>query len=291
MDLPNEQPTNESENTMKHTLKTLERTGISWEAVLGMTTAEAKMLWIAHRISHGLSGVAVPLLTDPDGNQKLAKDKVGWLAWSFSGAPHRTGGTNMCPASTKACRKHCVSFAGKGGLTTVQAARNCRTSFLMTQPVAFMRLLVGEIDKAVIKCEGLDVGMAMRLNAFTDVAWERVVPWLFEMFDTVRFYDYTKRMDREDLPLNYTVTLSATERWNTNRTHLQRALRDTNVAVIFDTPRTQDLPATYYGTPVVDGDKSDLRFKDPDAVIVGLRSKGTLRRDNSLGFAVHVGEY
>ena len=267
---------------MKHTLKTLEADGIDWDAVLGMTTQHARILWGTHR-----GGAPVPLLTAPDANQKIAKDAAA-LTWSLSLAPHRDGGTHVCPASTPACRKHCVSYSGKGRISTVATGRRNRTSFLMTQPVAFMRLLVAEIDKAAAKCEKLGVPMGMRLNAFSDVAWERVVPWLFDMFPDVQFYDYTKRLDREDMPANYTLTVSATERWNTNVTHVRRAVRDHNVAVIFDTPRTQDLPETHAGILVVDGDKSDLRFNDPDGVIVGLRAKGSLRTNNSSGFAVKV---
>lgn len=282
---------------MKHTLRTLED-GIHWEDVLAITLPEAKGTWAAHRVTQGLLNTAPPLMTDPDANQKLAKDQNGWLAWSLSLAAHRTGGTNVCPASTPACRKHCVGFGGKGLYATTKLARQARVSFLMTNPAAFMRLWIAEIDKAVTECEKIGTGCAIRPNAFADIAWERVAPWMFDMFPTVQFYDYTKRLDRgmptvgdnfeHWLPDNYSLTVSATERWNTNQTHVKRVSRDANVAVIFDTKRGHDLPAEYAGVPVVDGDKSDLRFKDPQGVIVGLRAKGTLRSDNSLGFAVEV---
>ena len=157
----------------------------------------------------------------------------------------------------------------------------------MTQPAAFMRLVVDEIDRAATKCERDGIGMAMRLNAFSDVAWERVVPWLFEMFDGVRFYDYTKRTERVALPSNYSLTVSRTER--TSMANVQASIEaGQNVAVIFDTPRSKPLPETYGGVPVIDGDESDLRFKDPDGVVVGLRAKGSLRSDNTSGFAVQV---
>lgn len=273
---------------MKHTLKTLERDGIAWEAVLAITTTEAKAAWAAHRKAGGATPNPTPLLTAPDGNVKLAKVGVdgGVLSYGLSLAPHRDGGTNVCPASTRGCRQHCVSYAGKGDLPTVQLARKLRTSFLMTQPAAFMRLVVDEIDRAALKAEAADVQLAVRLNTFSDVAWERVVPWLFEMFDGVRFYDYTKRYERIDMPANYTLTFSATEATTVGA--IQGMVGHHNVAVVFDTPRSKPLPATYGGVPVIDGDKTDVRWADPDGVIVGLRAKGKLRTDNRHGFAVKV---
>ena len=51
-----------------------------------------------------------------------------------------------------------------------------------------------------------------------------------------------------------------------------------NIAVIFDTKKGEELPAFFWGRPVVDGDKSDLRFLDADNVVVGLRSKGKAKK-------------
>jgi hypothetical protein len=43
-----------------------------------------------------------------------------------------------------------------------------------------------------------------------------------------------------------------------------------NVAVVFK----DKLPSRWMSRPVIDGDKHDLRFKDPSGVIVGLVAKG-----------------
>jgi hypothetical protein len=56
-----------------------------------------------------------------------------------------------------------------------------------------------------------------------------------------------------------------------------------NVAVVFDT-----LPTTYLGRPVVNGDDTDLRFLDPQGVVVGLKAKGRAKKDTS-GFTVIMG--
>jgi len=44
------------------------------------------------------------------------------------------------------------------------------------------------------------------------------------------------------------------------------------------TRRGEELPATYLGIRVVDGDKTDDRTTDPRGVIVGLRAKGAMRK-------------
>ena len=51
-----------------------------------------------------------------------------------------------------------------------------------------------------------------------------------------------------------------------------------NIAVVFDTKKGEDLPPSFWGFDVIDGDKSDLRFLDADNVVVGLRSKGKAKK-------------
>ena len=51
-----------------------------------------------------------------------------------------------------------------------------------------------------------------------------------------------------------------------------------NIAVVFDTKKGEELPSSFWGFPVVDGDKSDLIFLHPTNVVVGLRSKGKAKK-------------
>ena len=55
-----------------------------------------------------------------------------------------------------------------------------------------------------------------------------------------------------------------------------------NVAVVF---RNAELPKTWLGIKVINGDKHDLRFKDTKGCIVGLKAKGKAKKDKS-GFVV-----
>ena len=230
---------------------------------------EAKQAWADHRLANGLSAVAWPLLTDPTGNFKLNKSVVPTYGLALS--PATSSGLNVCPSSTPECRKHCVSYAGKGALARVQRARIVRTTFLAANPQAFLTLLVDEVDRAVLKHGRIN----LRLNTFSDLAWERIAPWLFTRWGSaVAFYDYTKRWERET-PENYQLTLSASER-TSHYAIAGAVVAGRSVAVVVNVRRMDVMPATFGpGLPMVDGDKTDDRTLD-HAVVVGLRPKGTM---------------
>ena len=60
-------------------------------------------------------------------------------------------------------------------------------------------------------------------------------------------------------------------------------------AVVFNTKKSENLPAEYLGYPVVDGDIHDMRFLDSNYSIVGLRAKGLAKSQES-NFVVNVHE-
>ena len=240
---------------------------------------EARERWAAFRHANGRTGAAegrVPLLTAPDGNVKFAKTEAA--VYGLALAPSTVSGHNVCPFSTPACRAGCVAFAGKGEFPKVIEGRVLKTRFLVEDPSAFFTLLVHEIGAAWRKH---GVKLRVRLNTFSDIRWEDVAPEIFEAFPTVRFYDYTKhpRMHRH-APANYHLTYSVSERVSDATLKLlwHAPGETSNSAVVFNTPRSQPLPLTFMGIPVIDGDKSDDRTRDPRGVIVGLRAKGRMRK-------------
>jgi hypothetical protein len=82
-----------------------------------------------------------------------------------------------------------------------------------------------------------------------------------------------------ELPSNYHLTFSRSE---SNESLVDAVLASGgNVAVVF----RGELPASWKGKRVVSGDESDLRFNDPQNVIVGLVEKGKAKKDSS-GFVV-----
>jgi hypothetical protein len=83
---------------------------------------------------------------------------------------------------------------------------------------------------------------------------------------------------RGELPANYHLTFSRKEN---NDAHCDLILSmGGNVAVVFN-----DMPETYKGYKVINGDENDLRFLDEKNVIVGLKAKGKGKKDTS-GFVV-----
>jgi hypothetical protein len=192
--------------------------------------------------------------------------------------------------------------AGSGNaiaFRNVSDARNALTRLLVAHPAAFLRVLVEDVRIANDRARSQGERLALRLNVFSDIAWERVVPELFEIFAAwnVPVYDYTKRLDRFDdvTPTNYTLIASHSERTNlASNPHILHDFisRGINVAVPFDVVQGHPLPATHHGVTVVDGDASDLRHLDPRGVIVGLRSKvtknGKATADTGRGFVLTV---
>jgi hypothetical protein len=95
------------------------------------------------------------------------------------------------------------------------------------------------------------------------------------------FYDYTKNYNhvKKYLGTNYKITFSRSE---VNELDAYRTLKDGgNVAIVFK----NELPETWNGFKVINGDLTDLRYFDPVNVVVGLKAKGDAKKDRS-GFVV-----
>ena len=122
----------------------------------------------------------------------------------------------------------------------------------------------------------------VRLNGTSDILWEKRTN-VIQSHPNIQFYDYTKIVHRFKtvLPLNYDLTYSLHE---TNHHLILRILREGGrAAVVF----RNDLPVSFWGVDVVDGDKTDLRFLDPKGCIVGLKAKGPAKTDFS-GFVQDI---
>ncbi len=217
-------------------------------------------------------------------NQKLDKDVAGLaikLDYSIkisglSLAPSDVSGvTNLCPLASKDCARACIGNTGQFSFDYSQALRTAKTRALVGDPVAFLRMLVAAIARESHNARRQGFGVGIRLNVLSDVPWEILAPWLFSYFADstwrVHFYDYTKIPGRETPP-NYRLTFSRSGR---NLAHVRHELlRGVNVAVVF---AYADLPSSFLGVPVIDGDLHDFRFGDPSGVIVGLKWKSPLR--------------
>lgn len=230
------------------------------------------------------------------GNPKLMKgEKKGYLSFVLHLAPADLSGHNTCPKATAGCKQACLNTAGRGGIfkagestNVIQQARIRKTKQFYESREVFMFDLVHDIQNAIKQAEKKGLTPAFRLNGTSDISWEKypatrmgtVYKNIFEAFPEVQFYDYTKVLGRKTAGIpNYHLTFSNAD-GNINDV-LGAKSAGLNIAVVF----RKDLPATYLGRKVINGDETDLRFLDEANVIVGLKAKGKAKKDTS-GFVV-----
>ncbi|RVP50001.1 GP88 family protein [Sinorhizobium medicae] len=232
------------------------------------------------------------------------------------------GGANLCAMAREAgCdpthnNGGCLVNSGQAQVfSSINRARIAKTQRYLADRAAFMAELVRDIERFVKWCAKHGVKPAVRLNGTSDIQWEVAHPcervaatdaefgdWvgqyasIFEAFPEVQFYDYTKVYKRayRQLPANYALTLSysgANERYAEAVT---KAAHETgaNMAVVYRTKALRDYfvdKLAQYGETcrdVIDGDQTDLRFLDPQRVIVGLYAKGQSAKRDTSGFVV-----
>ena len=220
------------------------------------------------------------------GNPKLLKgEKKGYLSFVLHLAPANLSGYNTCAKATDGCKQACLNTAGRGGIfkkgestNVIQQARIRKTKLFFEQRDQFMADLESDIRAGIKQAEKMNMIPAFRLNGTSDLAWEKY--GIIEKFPEVQFYDYTKIVGRKVSHLkNYHLTFSNAD-GNINDV-LKAKSNGMNVAVVF----RKELPATYLGRKVINGDETDLRFLDEKNVIVGLKAKGKAKKDTS-GFVV-----
>jgi hypothetical protein len=249
----------------------------------------------------------VELLT-PDGyNPKLKKGRArGYSSAVLHLAPAKLSGYNVCAFASDGCAAACLNTAGHGGIirageitNAVQLARIARTLLLIKKRSVFFRMLVTAIETHCRRARAKGLIPVVRLNGTSDLPWERMafehngtlLPSIYALFPDVQFYDYTKNPGRAIAntlgahPANYSLTFSRSE---VNAQQVRDVLAaGGNVAVVFNTPKSRELPDVYAGHRVINGDLDDLRPLDPRGVVVGLRAKGKGRKDTS-GFVVRA---
>ena len=213
-------------------------------------------------------------------NTKTLKgEKQGYRTYIMHLAPGMLSGFQVCASASAGCLFACLNLSGMGKFSNVQAARIAKTKLFFEDRQTFMDKLVKEIHAAIKSAKKDNLIPVFRLNGTSDIRWENQPVWgynnVMELFSDIQFYDYTKIPNRRHVPANYHLTFSRSE-----MNHQDVILSQYNVAVVFDV-----LPATYLGRPVVDGTETDLRFLDPQNVVVGLKANGKAKQDMS-GFTV-----
>jgi hypothetical protein len=240
--------------------------------------------------------IVMKLLTPTAANPKIAKGLASnYATFILHLAPADLSGYNTCPKATPGCKVACLNTAGRGGMfkkgentNVIQQARIRKTKLFYQDRDVFMAQLVADIQSAIKKSAKMGMTPVFRLNGTSDISWEKYrvmvngVEYIniFAVFPNVQFYDYTKILGRKVSGIrNYHLTFSAADG---NDGEVLLALSEGyNVAVVFGIKKGTAMPVSYLGRPVFNGDDSDLRFLDPQGVVVGLYAKGKAKKDTS----------
>jgi hypothetical protein len=225
------------------------------------------------------------LLSEGSTNSKTAKNEL--TTYILYLAPSDIIGThNLCPMASKGCKDGCLYKAGRGKFSSVQLARINKTKFWAYNRKEFYIQLANEILKIHDKSNFEQV--AIRLNGTSDVdhlnLLERYtgINFLDPFYSNLLFYDYTKNINvfKRYFGTNYKLTFSKSE--SNFDECLEVISMGGNIAAVF----SAELPESYGGISVINGDLTDLRYFDPVGVIVGLKAKGPAKKDNS-GFVIN----
>ena len=230
--------------------------------------------------------IKTTLLTQ--GNAKILKgEKLGYITKGLHFAPADKSGHEVCRWRSKGCTKACLDTAGRGQMDSIQNARIAKTKLFFEKQFDFLAKLEKEIASTIKSAKKKEMTAVFRPNLTSDIAWESVFfdeekpQTIFDKFPETQYYDYTKSFMRMaqflngELPSNYHLTFSRSEN---NQKLVEMVLEmGGNVAVVF----RDQLPKTWKGIEVVNGDENDLRFLDKEGVIVGLIEKGRAKKDET----------
>ena len=212
---------------------------------------------------------------------KMAKgEALGFKTAILHLAPFDLSGKNVCPKASPEWAAACLNTSGRGQMGSVQKARINKTKYFWTNKNGFLHDLSLEIQQLKKRAANQGYKFAVRLNGTSDLPFHRMKVdgggSLMEIHQDVQFYDYTKVLNYLDHDLeNYHQTFSDSGR---NLADIKKAIKKSvNVAVVFK----DVLPRIWMQKKVINGDKHDLRFKDPAGVIVGLIAKGLGRNINN----------
>lgn len=226
------------------------------------------------------------LLSPGATNTKTAKNDLETFILYMAPADQVIG-LNLCPFASPGCKASCLYSAGRGKFSNVQESRINKSKFWGYNREAFYIQLANELLKIHDKAIKQNKQIAVRLNGTSDIDHLDLlrrysgIDFLETFYENLLFYDYTKNYNhiKKYLGSTYKITFSRSE---TNELDAYRILKDGgNVAIVF----ADELPETWNGFPVINGDETDLRYFDPINVVVGLKAKGDAKKDVS-GFVV-----
>jgi hypothetical protein len=222
------------------------------------------------------------LLSKGATNAKTAKNELETYIM-YLAPSNIVSGVDMCPFASPECRALCLNTSGRGVFSNVQQSRIKKTEFWRDNREQFYIQLGNELLKIHDNAIKHNKNIAIRLNGTSDVDHLGLllrytgINFLDEFYSDLIFYDYTKNINHVKKYKNsrYHLTFSRSE---CNDQQVDQAIQfGVNIAVVF----RNELPATYKGLQVINGDLSDLRVNDPKNCIVGLIAKGKAKKQIS----------
>lgn len=245
--------------------------------------------------STGYNGFKSKNLLSINADAKTSKgEKMGFLTGILYLAPYKTISIyNTCSmAEIAGCDIACLYTAGRGIYNNVQTGRINKTEWYYQDKQGFMLQLIKNIFSLIKKANKQGLIPLIRLNGTSDIKWENIdfiykgkyYSNVMELFPYIQFYDYTKIINRDNLPHNYDLTFSYSGKPAFLKYVNQAINKGMRIAVVFKDK--YKLPNEFMGLSVVNGDNSDIRHLDNNGVIVALYAKGKAKSDNT-GFVVH----
>lgn len=190
------------------------------------------------------------------------------------------------------CGEACLYTAGRGAMSNVMLGRVNKTLWFYEERNTFMIQLALNIRQLVSKATKANLIPLVRLNGTSDIRWENVsftdtngteYTNIMEAFPSVQFYDYTKDVNRKDIPANYDLTFSYSGVIE-YQPYVNKAIaKGMRIAVVFR--NVASIPTSFKGMSVIGGDNSDIRHLEDKSVVVALYAKGKAKLDMT-GFVV-----
>ena len=229
------------------------------------------------------------LLSPGHTNAKTAKNEIKTFILYLAPHTQNAAKINLCPMASKGCAAACLYNAGRGAFNSVQDARINKTNFYIQDKSLFIKKLAGEIIKETAKAKKKGEQIAFRLNGTSDQDFVYLLKKyaglnIEDLAPVSIFYDYTKILGKAKKYINhpnYIVTFSRAE--DNEAQALEALSLGANVSAVF----SDQLPDSYKGFKVVDGDASDLVMINQSGVILGLKAKGKAARLDTSGFVIN----
>ena len=226
-----------------------------------------------------------------DANPKTIKgNKKGYITAIIYLSPARLSGVELCAYRSKGCTDICLNVSGHGQFNRTQQARLKKTNYFLNDTQHFMGNLIRRVTNFIKLADKRGLIPVIRLNGTSDIPFEDIKVIdnknIFELFPGIQWYDYTKYpLNKRTLTPNYDLTFSLAEH-NYKRAVKYLDTKSGRVSAVF----SHNIPETYKGYKVINGDDSDLRFLEPKGVIVGLKFKGNkkdLKKGINSGFVIY----